>query len=160
MISVRHNKYKILLVDDDPSVLKIFRLLLEFDGHEVQTVDSGNSALAMIELCQFDLIITDYLMPGMKGDELAALIKKRLPDQPIILTSGSFTCASNNANNPLTGVDCFLNKPFTLAELRDAIIWVIDHHAESRKVGLGTQGLPGGPLPHGHITRRTPGGRS
>jgi len=60
--------YQILVVDDEPSVSRTIRMLLEYDGHEVQTVVSGEEALALMELRQFDLVITDYSLGGMQGD--------------------------------------------------------------------------------------------
>lgn len=124
-------------MDDDPNVRKIFSLLIEFDGHEVQAVDNGEAALARLEQNEFDLIITDYLMPGMKGDQLAALIKQRRPDQPVIMASGSFA-DSNFDGSSIAGVDCLLNKPFSMTELREAINWVLAVYADSQKGRLET----------------------
>lgn len=127
--------HKILVVDDDPNVLSTFKSLLEFDGHEVQTVDGGEAALALLEQGVFDLIITDYAMPGMNGDEFAAHVKARWPQQPIILSSGSYA-KSTVVSNGVLRVDYFLCKPVSMDELRDAIDWVVTHRAEI------AQGLP------------------
>ena len=78
---------QILVVDDEPSVIRASQLLLEFDGHEVQTVASAEAALALLAQRQFDLIITDYSMDGMKGDEMTARIKQLRPGQPIIMVT-------------------------------------------------------------------------
>ena len=56
------------MVDDEPTVCKAIRLLLKFDGHEVQTADSGEAALELLESCQFDLIITDCSIIGIQED--------------------------------------------------------------------------------------------
>ena len=117
-------KYKVLLVDDDASVCKAYTMLLKSDGHEVQTVDNGGAALAMLKAGKFDLIITDYLMPGMQGDELARLIKQNWPNYPIIMATASVE-KLNDAGKGKAAVDYVLEKPFTLAELREAMIWVI-----------------------------------
>jgi CheY-like chemotaxis protein len=142
-------QYKILVVDDDPDLSKTFALMLEHEGHEVQTVDGGLAALAMLERRPFDVILTDHLMPGLKGDQLASLVKQRWPNLPLILTSGS-VCHTIEADSPLNGVDCLLNKPFTLAELREAFVWVIDRYAEH------PQGVP---LPAGLIGPALPASR-
>jgi two-component system, cell cycle response regulator CpdR len=126
-----YRKQKILLVEDDLHVRDCFESLLEFDGHQVQSVDGGDAALAMLETESFDLIITDYWMPHMKGDELARLIKEQRPHQPIIMASGSLAQTSAFESS-IAGVDCLLNKPFSLTELREAIVWVLDLYADSR----------------------------
>jgi two-component system response regulator AtoC len=139
-------RYKILVVDDDPEVNKALRLMLQFDGHEVQTANSGKSALAIFEASQFDLIITDYNMPGIMGDELAALMKQKRPSQPIILTSGNFP-AEFTDGNLVSGVDYLLNKPVTMSEMRETLLWVLGPYAESRQIGLGAPGPHDEPPP-------------
>ena len=111
---------KILLVDDEPSVSKAIRMLLEHDGFKVQIAESGEAALALYERDRFDLVITDFSMPGMTGGELAGRIKKLRPDQPIIMATASIYIV-DPANHPRHVVDCILDKPFTLQELREAI---------------------------------------
>ena len=116
--------HQILVVDDEPSVCKAIKLLLEFDGHAVQTVESGEAALAMFEPGKFDLVITDYSMWGMKGDALAAFIKERQPDQAIIMAT-AFAADFHTAGKPSAGVDFVISKPFSLTELREAITKVM-----------------------------------
>ena len=117
-------RYQILVVDDEPTVCKAIKLLLKFDGHEVQTADSGEAALDLLEERQFDLIITDYSMLGIKGDELAATIKERRPGQPIIMATAFFD-NSYIPGQPVARVDCILTKPFSQTELREAIVKVM-----------------------------------
>src|ERR1700689_143032 len=87
MKTQRIHKHLILVVDDEATVSRAIKMLLEHDGHKVQTADSGETALAVLEQGKFDLIITDYSMQGMKGVQLAALIKQRRPDLPIIMAT-------------------------------------------------------------------------
>jgi DNA-binding response OmpR family regulator len=142
MIKAVKQSYKILVVDDDPSVSGMFKSLLEFDGHEVLTVDHPEVALAWLEQSKFDLVITDYLMRGMMGDEFAALVKQRWPDQPIIMASGSYS-NSTVVGNRVLRVDYFLSKPFLMDELRDAIAWVLTNHADHPHGSPGTHWMPG-----------------
>jgi CheY-like chemotaxis protein len=79
--------WRILVVDDDTAVSKFIKLLLELDGHSVQTANNGKNALLILEQNKFDLVTTDFSMAGMKGDTLATTIKKRLPNQPILMIS-------------------------------------------------------------------------
>ena len=112
--------HQILVVDDESAVCKAFKQLLEFDGHKVQTAESGEAALGLFEAGRFDLIITDYSMCGMKGDALAALIKARRPGQPIIMAT-AFAADFSSPGKPPAAVDWVLHKPFSLIELREAI---------------------------------------
>jgi CheY-like chemotaxis protein len=111
---------KILVVDDEPLVCETLKMLLTFDGHEVATASNGKEALALFEQKQFDLVITDYTMPEMKGDELALAIKTRLPGQPVVMLTAYAEMLKAEAA-PLAGVDQLVGKPFQLADLRDAI---------------------------------------
>ena len=115
---------QILVVDDEPAVCDAIKMMLKFDGHAVQTADGSKEALSLLEKDKFDLIIMDYSMPGMKGDELAAVIKQRLPHQPIIMIT-AYAEMLKSSSDPLPGVDFILSKPFSLADLREAIAGVL-----------------------------------
>jgi two-component system cell cycle response regulator CpdR len=115
---------QILLVDDEPAVCNAIKMMLKFDGHAVQTANGSKAALSLFEQGKFDLIIMDYSMPGMKGDELAAVIKQRLPHQPIIMIS-AYAEMLKSSGDPLPGVDFIISKPFSLADLREAMAGVL-----------------------------------
>jgi len=121
---MENQKYHILVVDDEPSVCKAMQMMLKHFGHEVQTAESGEAALTLLESAQFDLIITDYLMPDMKGDKLVALIKQRRPAQRIILAT-AYAEDFIAYGKPTGGVDHVLEKPFSLAKLQEAIARVL-----------------------------------
>jgi CheY-like chemotaxis protein len=93
----------ILVVDNEPLVCESVKLLLVSDGHKVETATSGKEALAHLEKGTFDLILIDYAMPVMKGDELAAAIKARLPNQPILIISARAEMLQSSGS-PLVGV--------------------------------------------------------
>jgi CheY-like chemotaxis protein len=114
------HKKKILVVDDEPQVCEAVKMLLEFDGHEVMTAGNGKEALALFEREKFDVVITDYTMPEMKGDELVRAIKVRVPGQPVIMLTAHAEMLKTSTV-PLTGVDQLVSKPFQIADLRDAI---------------------------------------
>jgi two-component system OmpR family response regulator len=111
---------RILVVDDEPYVCDAVRMMLAFDGHQVETAGSGKSALALFAKGKYDLIITDYAMPAMKGDELAIAIKSMAPEQPVVLIT-AYAEMLKSAATPLTGVDHIVSKPFLLEDLRMAI---------------------------------------
>jgi two-component system, NtrC family, response regulator GlrR len=122
--SREHQGRRILVVDDEPAVCGAIRMLLEHDGHTVQTVTSGREALSLLEPGRFDVVITDYSMPEMKGDALAAAVKQRLPAQPVLMITAHAEMLKSSGT-PLTGVDGLVNKPFLMEELREAIAGVL-----------------------------------
>jgi CheY-like chemotaxis protein len=107
----------ILVADDQPLVRATIRLLLNADGHAVVEAQNGREALELYEPHRFDLVITDYDMPEMPGDELACQIKQRDPAQPILMVS---SLADTLAGSSLA-VDGILAKPFRSGELRHAV---------------------------------------
>ena len=118
--SSKKRPLKVLLVDDDPLVLLSTRAMIEDLGHWVQTADDGHEALALIrEHDHFDLVITDYIMPGMSGAELAEQIAQLRPALALILSSG-FTDTPTNTRLGWPR----LPKPFNQVELARAIALV------------------------------------
>jgi DNA-binding NtrC family response regulator len=95
-------------------------MMLAFDGHNVETAANGRAALAMFAKDKFDVVITDYAMPGMKGDELAVAIKSLAPEQPVVLITAYAEMLKSEAT-PLRAVDFIVGKPFLLENLREAI---------------------------------------
>ncbi len=112
---------KILLVDDEDDVRMTVGLLLGADHHVATEVSSGPEALQALEQSTFDLVITDYRMTGMMGDELAAKIKERWPKMPVIMHTG-FNPNHPGADNP---VDYILFKPAYIQDIRKAISTVM-----------------------------------
>ncbi len=127
--------FKILVVDDDLDVNTSFALLLEFDGHEVETAYTGEAALAKLERKKFDLIITEYWLQLMKGDELAVTIKQRWPELPVIMVTANAEEIGTDLH-PVPGVECLLGKPFSMDQLREAMVWVLDRYADMGQSGL------------------------
>ena len=108
------------MVDDEPLVCDAVKMMLDFDGHVVETAGSAKDALAALEGAKFDLVITDFEMPVMKGDELATVIKARDPKQLVIMIT-AYAEMLQASGRPLTGVDYMISKPFLLEDLRKAI---------------------------------------
>jgi CheY-like chemotaxis protein len=114
---------RVLVVDDEPTVLKVIREFLISDGHAVETAANGREALEKFHPEQFDLVVTDRAMPDMNGDQLAAAIKKMTPNKPVILLTG-FGELMLATGEHLQAVDLILSKPVTLLALRRAIAQV------------------------------------
>lgn len=95
----------ILCVDDEPIPLKLRKLVLEKQGYRVIVANSGSEALQTLERQRVDLVLTDLLMPGLSGTELARRAKERDPDIPIVLFSGV-----NEVPEDAAYADLFLSK--------------------------------------------------
>jgi signal transduction histidine kinase/ActR/RegA family two-component response regulator len=105
---------RILVVEDDDFVRESMVESLQALGHAVAAAPNGEAGLRELERAQPDLIITDYLMPGMTGAELVRRARVQLPDVPMIIATGY---ADMKAIEEVIGDDMLLRKPFQLAEL-------------------------------------------
>jgi CheY-like chemotaxis protein len=108
---------RILLADDQEGVRQAIKYLLELDDHAVTEARDGREAFDLFRAGHFDLVITDYAMPEMAGNALAAEIKRLTPVQPIIMIT-AYTREIVESDNP---VDAVLNKPFSFKDLRATI---------------------------------------
>jgi CheY-like chemotaxis protein len=79
---------KVLVVDDDPAVQVMIRLVLERAGHAVVVAGDGNKGLAECEHESFDLLLLDLFMPGMDGLQTMRMVREKRPPLPIIMISG------------------------------------------------------------------------
>lgn len=86
--AVPSSGHTILVIDDQDDILISNRLLLEKEGHTVVTAASGEEALALFHPGEIDLVIVDYFMPGMSGEEVVQAIRQRDEDVHIILQTG------------------------------------------------------------------------
>jgi two-component system chemotaxis response regulator CheY len=104
----------VLVVDDEPAVRFVLRVILELDDYEVVEAGEGAEALARLAERPADLILTDFMMPVMDGGELIDRIRADadLADIPILMISAS-SAARERAN-----ADAFLEKPFEPDEIR------------------------------------------
>jgi len=107
----------VLLVDDDALVSMGAADMLADLGHSVTEASSGMQALQILEADpQFDLVVTDYAMPGMTGLDLAAKIKQLRPHIPIIIATGYAELPPDAPHDFLR-----LGKPYTQEELSEMI---------------------------------------
>jgi CheY-like chemotaxis protein len=78
-------------VDDEKVGLRVRKIMLEGAGFEVLTATSGEQGLALLQAHHVDLVVLDYYMPGMNGGDVAAELRRRKPDLPIIFLSAYFS---------------------------------------------------------------------
>lgn len=108
-------KTSILAVDDDPTLLRFLAEFLEHEGFQVVKADRGQAALKLFFEERPDLVVLDLMMPGMDGWEVCARIRE-MSKTPVILLTAKASEADKLRGFRL-GVDDYVTKPFSLAEL-------------------------------------------
>ena len=113
---------QILLVDDEPAILRTTKAMLERIGYRVTAVGNGRAALETFNEAEvpFDLLITDMTMPKMTGFELAEQLMKIRPDLPVILCTG-FSENMPREKAMTAGIRRYLEKPVSLRDLAAAV---------------------------------------
>lgn len=117
------NKKRILIVDDDPDLLRLLEDSIQSYCVECEVVraSDGHAALEQLEGQPFDLILTDYQMPGMNGLELASCVHRTSPGTPVVLVTAhrSGDWLQEKARSlDLVG---YLQKPFSMAHIRELL---------------------------------------
>jgi DNA-binding response OmpR family regulator len=117
----------ILVIDDDTSVRRAVKTLLEHEGFDVTAAEDGRAGVEALQGATFDLVIVDIFMPGMDGLETITALHKFAPGVPIIAMSG-FMFRDSSAPAPdflamatKLGAACSLHKPFRPRELVAAV---------------------------------------
>ncbi len=119
---------RILLVDDEESILKMFRKMLESLGYHIYSTLDSRHALDVFsdQPGEYDLVITDMTMPGFTGDKLAVELKKIRSDIPVILCTGFSETVTEERMDQL-GIEKVLLKPIVRDDMADAIRDILDH---------------------------------
>ena len=108
-------KKRILIVDDDTSILRVFRSILEKAGYSVETAETGKEALRHLHRTKFDLCLVDVKLPDMDGTELLLEMAETPETVKIIITGFSSEKVGIKAAD--YGADDFLVKPVKAEEL-------------------------------------------
>ncbi|MFH1062852.1 MAG: response regulator [Candidatus Omnitrophota bacterium] len=120
-------KAKIMIVDDEKIVLRAYKKELEDQDYSVITVSSAAEAIEKANNEQFDIILTDLIMPGLNGLELCEEIKKISQRTEVVLMSGYHEEMQKNWMEFIKagGRDFFLRKPLSPGELKDTITTIL-----------------------------------
>lgn len=108
----------VLVVEDDPGILRQIAFNLESHGYVVQTAGTGLEALKLLMQQRADLLITDVMMPEMDGNELVSSVRADpdLADMPVIMLTAR-SQDEDMMQGYQSGTDLYLTKPFNPAEL-------------------------------------------
>ena len=108
--------YKLLVVDDEPSMLMGLQDNLEIEGYDVDTAENGTQALAKLKETTYDLVLLDVMMPEMSGFEVCKKARRNNINTPIVF----LTAKGEEIDKVLgleLGADDYITKPFSLREL-------------------------------------------
>jgi nitrogen regulation protein NR(I) len=111
---------RLLLIEDDPSTGAALQRVLRAEGHEVELVPRGDEGLARAQQRRYDLVLTDFKLPGLSGLELIARLHAAKPKLPIIMMTAHGTTATAIEATKLGACD-YLIKPFEADELLDLV---------------------------------------
>ena len=117
----------IMVVDDEKAVRQVVRRTLQRLGHRVLEADSGKAALATVAAHEgsLDMVLTDVMMPGMSGRELAAQLADAYPRLRVIFMSG-YAELEVHQDGTSTSRNAFLQKPFSVAEIESTVRQIAD----------------------------------
>lgn len=126
---------RVIVVDDEPSVLKVISKTLEFAGMQVTACRSGEEALSILRTSaeDFDCLITDQTMPAMSGTELCQHAKRLRQDLPVILCSG-YSVDLVLKEYQTQGISAVLQKPFRSSELIELVSGTLVNNCKARSV--------------------------
>jgi CheY-like chemotaxis protein len=121
---------RLLVVDDEPAVLKLVVRILSMDNYEIRSADSGSAAVRLLDepgAAPVDLLVTDLMMPGMSGRELATVVRSRYPSVRVLYQTG-FADSLFAGLKELGDGEAFLEKPFAAAGLLEATRLIMFGH--------------------------------
>jgi DNA-binding response OmpR family regulator len=118
----------VLVVDDELPVLKLAQRILQKAGFHVLMARNGAEALTWLSEFKVDVLLTDWLMPGLHGKELILEVRRRFPDLPICCMTAT---PLSDPHPELAGVR-ILEKPFIAEELVKIVRWTIDAQVQAQ----------------------------
>ena len=121
---------KALVIDDEPLIRELLVEFLEILGHEADAAVDGYEALARFDPLVHELVITDLLMPGLTGLEVAEAIRARGHTTPIVMISGH--AEPDDQQRAIQAGLRFLRKPVSLAQFAAVIAEVVEPAAAAR----------------------------
>jgi DNA-binding NtrC family response regulator len=122
----------LLVVDDEPAVLKVTQKLLERRGYRVTACHTAEEALVLLEREEFDVVLTDVQMPGMGGLGLLRAVREREAELPVILVTGN-PSPETESTAIEHGAFQYLTKPVSHALLDEVVSDAADSSRRSRR---------------------------
>ena len=122
---------KILIADDEPSIVAALEFLLQRNDYEVRIARTGDEALQLVEATHPDLVLLDVMMPQKSGYEVCKRIRERADWRHIKIIMLSAKGRDAEVSKGLSmGADIYVTKPFSTRELMDKIKGLLDQNTE------------------------------
>jgi DNA-binding NtrC family response regulator len=121
-------KTNILVVDDEPSIRKVLKAILEEKGHNVETAENGKEAIRKSKTRFYNLALIDIRLPDMKGVELLTKMKETTPKMAKIMITG-YPSLQNAVEALNKGADAYIIKPLNI----DKTLATIEEHLEKQR---------------------------
>ncbi len=114
---------RILVIDDELSVLEVLRKILQFEGYDVITATNGEEGVELFRQTPCDLVITDMVMPGKDGLQTILDLRQEEPDLPVIAVSGGGTISKERYLVVAGYLDRVITiaKPFSVESITEAV---------------------------------------
>lgn len=110
----------ILVIDDEAMIRELFHEILSREGHKVTVASGSSDGLKAFDNGDYDIVYTDLGMPGVSGWEVAAEIKKRMPDTVVAMTTG-WEIEMEDEKIKESGIDFVVSKPFQIDQLKESV---------------------------------------
>lgn len=129
--------HKILVVDDEKSILEMLKYCLEHEGYMVLTAETGEMAKNWVKEVKLDLAIVDLGLPDISGLQVCEFIKEdpKTRATPIIILTGNTSNDARIKGNSCANAELFLNKPIEIDDLRKAVAAILEK-SEKKKLLL------------------------
>jgi DNA-binding NtrC family response regulator len=111
---------KILVIDDEPSVLESFKMILKIKDYDVTTFGDGAAAFEVVKAGMFDMAFIDLKLPGMDGITILKKLKQADPDLEVVIVT-AYATESSHANAITLGALEYLRKPFLMEEIYELV---------------------------------------
>jgi CheY-like chemotaxis protein len=114
--------WRVLIADDDPAICTLIETVLRNGPYDVTVRNDAESALVAIDAAAYDVVICDFMLPGISGIDLVEQLRaqERTRALPVLMVSGHSNHTMDGRAKS-AGANLFLNKPFTIGQLRAAI---------------------------------------
>lgn len=132
----------ILVIDDEQSMRDFLKILLQKEGHQVQTAGDGESGLLCLQQEEFNLVISDIRMPGMSGLEVLNIIKEKHPKLPVIMIT-AFASPDDAVSAMKNGAYDYISKPFNVDEIKSVITSAANRKRKTEHAQSVAESFPG-----------------
>jgi len=126
------DKYRILIIEDNPDLLEMYRALLEKDDYKLSLAMSAADGFAELGIDRFDLVLLDLFLPGMDGLEVLRRIRQMNKDIPVIVITANMDSSVQRRCEQL-GASAYLAKPVGIKRLVQTVESFLDYPSGKRQ---------------------------